>query len=200
MKNKIPQQITLFNSKDLDNNLKTQITFYNKIADLNSSCQNCQKCQLSQNRTFVVTGRGNKNADLLAIGEAPGEREDRVGQPFVGKSGQLLRKMLAAVGIDTQKDVYFTNLVRCRPPDNRLPTTEEIKACQPYLVDEIQLVRPKVILAVGATCTKTLNGKAQSISTVRGKWFDYLDFRKKSKKIVHNTYMVILVLECQPCT
>jgi uracil-DNA glycosylase family 4 len=173
MKNKLPQQITLFNPNELDNNPKTQITFYNSIADLNSSCRNCRKCQLSKHRNVVVTGRGNHRANLFVIGEAPGEIEDKTGHPFVGKSGKFLEKMLTNVGIDTKKDVYFTKLVRCRPPDNRLPTAEEIKACQPYLIDEIQLVRPKVILAVGANCTKTLNGKAQSISTVRGKWFDY---------------------------
>jgi uracil-DNA glycosylase len=173
MKDKQPQQIGLFNPDELDNNPKNQITFYNSIASLNSSCHSCQKCSLSSNRTQVVTGLGNRYADLLAIGEAPGEREDRTGQPFVGKSGQLLRKMLAAVGIDTKKDVYFTNLVRCHPSNNRLPTDREIKACQPYLIDEIQLVRPKVILAIGATCTKALIGKNQSITTLRGKWLDY---------------------------
>jgi DNA polymerase len=173
MEDKQPQQIALFNPDELDNNPKNQITFYNSIASLNSSCHSCQKCSLSSNRTQVVTGRGNRYADLLAVGEAPGEREDKTGRPFVGKSGQLLRKMLAAVGIDTKKDVYFTNLVRCRPPDNRLPTDREIKACQPYLIDEIRLVRPKVIVAIGATATKVLTQKKQSITALRGKWFDY---------------------------
>lgn len=143
------------------------------IASLNYSCHSCQKCSLSSNRTQVVTGRGNRYADLLAIGEAPGEREDKTGRPFVGKSGQLLRKMLAAVGIDPKKDVYFTNLVRCRPPDNCLPTDQEIKACQSYLIDEIRLVRPKVILAIGATATKALTQKKQSITAIRGTWLDY---------------------------
>jgi uracil-DNA glycosylase len=173
MENKQPQQITLFERNELDNNQNDRITFYNSIASLNSSCRSCKKCQLSQHRTSVVTGRGNIGADLLAVGEAPGEREDKVGQPFVGKSGRLLRKMLAAVDIDCRKDVYFTNLVRCRPPDNRLPTADEIKACQPYLFDEIQLVQPRIILAIGATATKALTQKKQNISKLRGKWLEY---------------------------
>ncbi len=155
----------------LPKNSAHKLTFYSSLEKLNRACLECDRCSLSQQRQQVVIGRGKIKPDIAVIGEAPGKLEDHAGQPFVGDSGKFLLKMLQAVQLDS--NVYFTNVVRCRPPDNRQPSAEEIKACKPYLIDELRLIEPKIIICAGATAIAGLTGKKESITSLRGKWLDW---------------------------
>ena len=132
----------------------------------------CQKCGLAQTRTSVVFGSGNTNADLIFIGEAPGAEEDQQGLPFVGAAGQLLTRMIEAMGL-TREDVYIANIIKCRPPNNRDPKPEELAACQPYLLQQIDLIAPVVICTLGRFAAQTLLQSTESMGRLRGKIFDY---------------------------
>ena len=127
----------------------------------------CQRCDLAHTRHQVVVGRGNENARLLIIGEAPGEQEDRQGLPFVGKAGQLLENMLAAAGISSAQDAYICNVIKCRPPGNRNPTPHEIARCQPYLRWQIDTIQPDLIVALGRFAAHTLLNSQAPISALR---------------------------------
>jgi len=146
---------------------------YNSLDQLASHCKNCQRCGLAQGRTNVVVSRGNPAANLLIIGEGPGQQEDEQGLPFVGRSGQLLDKILASVRLDTEKDVYICNIVKCRPPGNRVPSADEMVACQGYLLEQIRMVDPKVILLTGATAVKGITGEKKGITKIRGQWIEW---------------------------
>ena len=115
---------------------------------------NCKSCPLQKTRNHVIWGEGNEHADIMVIGEAPGAEEDRIGRPFVGKSGQLLDKIFAACGFTREQHIFISNIVKCRPPGNRVPSEEEVKACFPLLLKQIELVDPKIILPLGATALK----------------------------------------------
>lgn len=142
----------------------------------------CQLCpHLAQSRKQVVFGHGNLNADLMFIGEAPGVEEDEQGQPFVGKAGQLLNRMIKAMGLN-REDVYIANILKCRPDTpgqafgNRKPTPEEMERCKPYLLRQVEIIRPKVIVALGATALQGLFGDPnESITRSRGKWRSFRD-------------------------
>lgn len=129
--------------------------------------QGCVACQLHQNRTRVVFGAGNADADLMFVGEAPGANEDRQGLPFVGQAGKLLDKLLAEIGLDRQ-DVFICNTIKCRPPDNRDPHPHEIEACRPYLFRQIDLIQPTVICTLGNFSTKLLRSDTTGISRLHG--------------------------------
>lgn len=146
---------------------------YESLEQLASHCSNCQRCGLAQGRTHVVVSRGNPKADLLIIGEGPGQQEDEQGLPFVGRSGQLLDKILASVRLDTEKDVYICNIVKCRPPGNRVPSADEMAACQGYLLEQIRMVDPKVILLTGATAVRGITGEKKGITKIRGQWIEW---------------------------
>jgi DNA polymerase len=146
---------------------------FTSLDALREAACNCQKCPLAPTRTNVVVERGDRNAKILIIGEAPGEQEDLSGLPFVGKSGQLLDKILESVGFDTNKDIYVCNTVKCRPPNNRVPTEIETTTCKPYLLEQIRLVDPKIILLTGATSLKSILGEKLGITKVRGKWYEW---------------------------
>ncbi|MFW6357941.1 MAG: uracil-DNA glycosylase [Chroococcales cyanobacterium] len=146
---------------------------YSSVDELVSPCNNCYRCELGQNRTHAVIGRGNPQADIMLIGEAPGQQEDEQGLPFVGKSGQLLERILASVNLDTEHDIYICNINKCRPPKNRKPTAPEIAACKPYLLEQIRLVNPKIILLTGATALQGLTGEKRAITKVRGEWLEW---------------------------
>jgi DNA polymerase len=146
---------------------------YSSISELASHCQVCQRCELGQTRLHPVVGRGNERAPIVIIGEGPGQNEDEQGLPFVGRSGQLLEKILASVNLSTEKEVYICNVVRCRPPENRVPTPAEIAACKPYLLEQIRLVDPKIILLTGATAVRALTGKKDGITKIRGTWIEW---------------------------
>jgi uracil-DNA glycosylase family 4 len=146
---------------------------YPSLDQLAHHCHHCQRCDLAQGRTNVVVSRGNPSASLLIIGEGPGQQEDEQGLPFVGRSGQLLDKILESVRLDTEKDVYICNIVKCRPPGNRVPTAAEMAACQGYLLEQIRLVDPRVILLTGATAVKGITGEKRGITKIRGQWIEW---------------------------
>lgn len=130
----------------------------------------CQACELRNGCRQVVFADGNPQADIMLVGEGPGQSEDEQGKPFVGKAGQLLDKILAAVDFARER-VYITNVVKCRPPNNRLPNNLEIAACRGYLEAQIRINRPKLIVCLGALATQTLVDPKARITQVRGKWF-----------------------------
>lgn len=143
----------------------------NSIKERIIRCTDCNLCKTRQN---AVWGEGNPNAEILLIAEAPGADEDRTGRPFVGKSGQLLDKILAACGFTREQHVFLTNVIRCRPPQNRTPSDEEVSACKHFLYEQIEKVNPKIIIPLGATALKHLYGdKSLRITQLRGKWTDW---------------------------
>ncbi len=132
----------------------------------------CTKCVLSQTRTRTVPGEGNPNARLLLVGEGPGQTEDETGRPFVGRAGELLNGILAAIGFQ-REEVFICNVVKCRPPQNRKPLPDEMSACSSYLDAQLRLVQPKVILALGSTAAEALLKVKRSLSDLRGKVHSY---------------------------
>jgi DNA polymerase len=139
---------------------------------LSAEAHNCTACRLSGTRKNVVFGVGSPNADLMFIGEAPGRDEDEKGEPFVGKAGQLLTDIIKAMKL-TRDDVYIANVIKCRPPENRNPEPDELDQCRPFIRRQVELIRPKVIVALGRFGLQSLTGKAYSITAVRGQWLDY---------------------------
>lgn len=137
--------------------------------DWTEALARCQKCPLAHSRNCVVPGEGNPDARLMLIGEGPGAEEDRSGRPFVGRAGELLTKMLAAIGL-SREEVYICNVVKCRPPGNRTPMPEEAAACLPYLRCQVALVRPQVILLLGATAGRYTLDPDLRITRDRGQW------------------------------
>jgi DNA polymerase len=174
-------QLSLFDHSSLNQqdqipaNSKIPITpgTYENIEALAKHCNICNSCPLGQTRTHAVVGRGNLRAEIMIIGEAPGKNEDETGLPFVGRSGQLLEKILASVELSTETDIYIANICKCRPPENRVPTSEEAAACKPYLLEQIRLVDPKIILLTGATSVKGLTGDKRPITKIRGEWLEW---------------------------
>ncbi len=142
------------------------------LDELNSLICNCTKCQLHKGRNNFVFGSGNPNADVVVIGEGPGAEEDKQGLPFVGRAGQLLTDILKAIKFK-REEVYICNIVKCRPPDNRTPFPEEMETCIPYLKKQIGLIKPKLILCLGLTAAKGLLKKKDSLTSLRGKVFEY---------------------------
>ena len=137
---------------------------------LQQKCEKCEKCELCKTRTNCVFGTGNRKADLLFVGEAPGEQEDLSGVPFVGRAGQLLDKFLYAVDID-RGDVYIANILKCRPPKNRDPLPEEEDACIEYLREQVALIEPKVIVCLGRISAMRLIKPDFKITKEHGQWF-----------------------------
>ena len=142
------------------------------IDELRNIALPCQRCRLAGTRTQVVYGVGNPNADLMFIGEAPGRDEDIKGEPFVGRAGQLLTDIIKAMKL-TRDDVYIANVIKCRPPENRNPETDELDACRPYIRKQIEFIKPKVIVTLGKFALQSLTGKAYAISGARGQWTQY---------------------------
>jgi uracil-DNA glycosylase family 4 len=149
----------------------------------------CQRCGLCKTRTNVVFSRGNAQAKLMIVGEGPGQQEDETGLPFVGRAGQLLDKILASVNIDREKDVYICNIVKCRPPQNRVPTSDEMNACREFLDHQIKFVQPKLILLAGSTAVQAVLQVKDPISRIRGKWCDYKN-DVKVMPIFHPSYLL----------
>ncbi len=137
------------------------------LYELENICMECQKCTLCINRKNVVFGEGPENAEIMFIGEGPGEQEDIQGRPFVGKAGQLLEKALAALGID-RKSVYIANIVKCRPPKNRVPSLDEASSCIQYLRWQVKLIKPKIIVLLGSTACKNIINPEFRITRERG--------------------------------
>jgi DNA polymerase len=142
------------------------------LAELEKKAQMCRKCEIGSQRTNLVFGKGNPDARLMFIGEAPGYYEDRQGVPFVGRAGQLLDKIISAMGM-TREEVYIGNILKCRPEGNRNPTPQEITHCTPFLLKQIDIISPKVICALGSFAAKTLLDTQKSIGALRGRFHDY---------------------------
>jgi uracil-DNA glycosylase family 4 len=135
------------------------------------SIAECKKCRLCTNRTNIVLGEGNINAKIMFIGEGPGADEDKQGVPFVGKAGQLMNKAFQALGIN-REEIYIANIVKCRPPSNRVPEEDEAQACLNYLRNQVVLIKPEIIVLLGSTALKNILGKEYGITAVRGKWME----------------------------
>jgi DNA polymerase len=149
----------------------------------------CTRCTLHRGRTQTVFGVGRRDAELLVIGEAPGADEDRQGEPFVGRAGQLLNAMLHSIGLD-RADVYIANILKCRPPNNRDPAPEEAATCTPYLARQIALVSPRVILAVGRIAAQWLLQSDAPIGRLRGRVFHYGESRTPLVVTYHPAYLL----------
>ena len=144
---------------------------YDNWEELEHSIIDCKKCKLCKNRTNIVFGTGNKNADIMFIGEGPGADEDKQGEPFVGKAGKLMNEAFKGIGIN-REDVYIANIVKCRPPSNRVPEEDEATACLNYLRNQVILVKPKIIVLLGSTALKNILGKEYGITNTRGRWIE----------------------------
>jgi len=142
------------------------------LLDLKEKVNNCQKCPLAKTRTNPVFGAGDEHAKLMFVGEAPGKDEDLQGEPFVGKAGKLLTKIINSIGLK-RTDVYIANILKCRPPGNRNPEPSEIAMCQGYLLEQISIMKPKIICTLGKFATQTLLNSQQPISQLRGRFFEY---------------------------
>ena len=154
---------------------------------LQKTCESCTACPLSQTRTNCVFGTGNKTADLMFVGEAPGEQEDLSGTPFVGRAGQLLDRFLAAIDIP-REDVYIANILKCRPPQNRDPLPTEEDACIGYLREQVRLIRPKVIVCLGRVAAMRLIKPDFRITKEHGEWFPKGDFLMTA--VYHPAYLL----------
>ena len=142
---------------------------YEAMNELENAIKNCNKCKLCTKRKNIVFGVGDINAEIMFIGEGPGADEDEQGIPFVGKAGQLMNKAFIALGIDREK-VYIANIVKCRPPNNRDPEEDEIKACKDYLRNQVIIVKPKIIVLLGRIALQNILGKEYKITASRGKY------------------------------
>ncbi|WP_456470769.1 uracil-DNA glycosylase [Caminibacter sp.] len=151
----------------------------NELKELEKICKTCTLCDLAKTRTNVVFGEGNPKAKLMFIGEGPGEMEDKTGRPFVGRAGKLLTKIIENVLELTRDDIYIANIVKCRPPNNRVPTIEEAETCKPYLLKQIDIINPEILVCLGKTAFMYLLNTDMPISKVRGQIFEY-----KGKKVI----------------
>lgn len=155
---------------------------------LQNECSTCVKCSLSTTRKNVVFGRGNPNSKLFVVGEGPGQQEDEQGLAFVGRAGKMLDSVFLSVGIDTNEDCYISNIVKCRPPNNRKPLSNEVKECLPWLNEQIELIKPKVIVLAGSTAVQSYLNIDEPISKLRGKWIVKEDI--KYMPIFHPSYLL----------
>lgn len=144
---------------------------YETMEEVKESIKDCKKCKLCTGRKNIVFGVGNKNADIMFIGEGPGADEDAQGIPFVGKAGQLMNKAFDAVGIE-REEVYIANIVKCRPPNNRDPESDEVLSCINYLRNQVMIVKPKIIVLLGRISLQNILGQEYKITASRGKWVE----------------------------
>ena len=144
---------------------------YENLEELETSIKDCKNCKLCDARQNIVFGVGNPNAEIMFIGEGPGGDEDKQGEPFVGKAGQLMNKAFDVVGIK-REEVYIANVVKCRPPNNRDPEEDEIQACMDYLRNQVMIIKPKIIVLLGRIALQNILGKEYKITANRGKWVE----------------------------
>ncbi|MBK1724331.1 hypothetical protein CKO23_19145 [Thiocystis violacea] len=156
---------------------------------LQAAVVGCRACGLCETRTQTVFGVGNQEADLMIVGEAPGADEDRAGEPFVGRAGQLLNRMLAAIGLPREQ-VYIANVLKCRPPGNRDPKPEEALQCEAFLLRQMELVRPRLILSVGRISAQHLLRTDTSVGRLRGRWFDFGAHAVPLRVTYHPAYLL----------
>ena len=159
------------------------------IEEVKARCLKCQKCGLAKTRTNVVFGEGVLTSEIMLIGEGPGQQEDETGRPFVGKAGQLLDKILESQGFSREQNVYICNVVKCRPPGNRVPAEEEAAACREYLDAQIKYMKPKIIILCGSTALKAMLNIKSGITKIRGQWFDG-PYGSKMMPFFHPSYLL----------
>jgi DNA polymerase len=202
----IPKNISALNSSKTntdqnDEKMKTLIQVKDELGD-------CTRCKLSQGRKNIVFGSGNPKADLVFVGEGPGADEDEQGLPFVGRAGKKLTEIIEkGMNLNREKDTYICNIVKCRPPGNRDPEKDEIKACNPFLLQQLKAIQPKVVVALGKPAASTLLGRNVPITKERGTWHDYEGFKLmltfhpayllraytiENRKAVHNDMKMVL--------
>jgi len=173
-KDKIVEVLKLFKYMGFEQ-IDSSLLAISPFRDLINEVRDCKKCDLHKNRTNAVFGKGPINAKIMLIGEAPGREEDRKGIPFVGKAGKELDSMLSAAGIGID-EVFITNVVKCRPPGNRNPESLEMMKCNPYLVKQIQVISPKVIVLLGNIALSLVTGEPSGITKMRGKTLEYMSY------------------------
>lgn len=162
---------------------------FEELKLIEEKCKNCSKCSLCKTKTNIVFSDGTPNNKIMLIGEAPGANEDMQGKPFVGRSGQLLDKILNCVGFSRDKNIYICNTIKCRPPNNRNPLPEEKNACREYLDMQINILKPKIILLCGAVAMESMLNKKLAITKVHGQWFDGIN-NSKMMPIFHPAYLL----------
>lgn len=153
-------------------NIFTHLPKNDSLPAIRDYLGDCQRCKLCFGRTSIVFGAGNPKAEFMLVGEGPGAEEDKQGLPFVGAAGQLLSKILASIGL-TREEVYITNVIKCRPPNNRKPEPDEIASCEPFLMRQINTIRPKLVCALGGVAAQTLLKTKEPISKLRGRFMDF---------------------------
>lgn len=163
---------------------------YEALETIRQKCENCKKCPLYQTKTNTVFSGGTPNSKIMLIGEAPGEQEDLQGSPFVGRSGQLLDKILESIGLNRNENIYICNTIKCRPPHNRNPLPEEKSACREYLDAQLEILKPKIILLCGAVSVASMiPNNTLGITKIHGKWFDGPN-GAKMMPIYHPAYLL----------
>lgn len=160
-----------------------------ELEKIKAKCASCQKCELCKTRTQTVFSAGKPNNKLMLIGEAPGFYEDKQGEPFVGKAGQLLDKIFASVELSRQEHVYICNTIKCRPPDNRDPLPEEKAACREYLDAQLEILKPRIILVCGRVAVTSMMETSLGITKLRGQWFNGPN-DSKMMPIFHPSYLL----------
>ena len=168
----IPRNEQTVSKDHSDKNLSTSASSPSSLEHLNKEITGCNLCTLGKTRTNIVYGVGNPKAKLVFVGEAPGRDEDQQGIPFVGRAGKLLTKIIEAINLK-REDVYICNIIKCRPPENRNPLPEEIEACEPFLLKQLESIKPKAICTLGKFATQALLKTETPISTLRGIFQDY---------------------------
>jgi len=158
------------------------------LEELRAEIGDCRRCKLCQGRTKIVFGVGNPRAELVFVGEGPGRDEDLKGEPFVGRAGQLLTEIITKGMKMRREDVYIANVVKCRPPENRNPESDEIAACEPFLVKQLDLIKPRIIVALGTFAAQTLLKSKTPISRLRGVWHTYQGI--KLMPTLHPAYLL----------
>jgi len=174
-KNKIVEILHMLKYMGFDK-VDSSLLKISPFEDLREEVRVCKKCELHKNRTNAVFGKGPVDASIMIIGEAPGKDEDIKGIPFVGRAGKKLFEMFSAAGID-ENDVFITNVVKCRPPGNRNPEPVEMKRCRPYLLKQIEIIQPEVIVLLGNIALSLVTGTPSGITKMRGKSFEYLSYK-----------------------
>lgn len=162
---------------------------FEELEEIRTQCATCQKCALGKTRTKSVFSAGVPNNKIVLIGEAPGFNEDQTGEPFVGRAGQLLDKILESVGFSRKENIYICNTIKCRPPENRDPLPEEKKACRAYLDKQLEILQPKIILLCGKVALTSFLETKEGITKLRGRWFDGPN-GAKMMPIFHPSYLL----------
>ena len=172
-----------------DASMTAKTSSQNNLEDIKKQVTSCKLCDLHKTRTNTVFGVGNEKAKVMFIGEAPGANEDLKGEPFVGRAGMLLNSMLRSIGLE-RTDVYIANILKCRPPNNRDPLPQEVKLCTPYLQQQIALIQPKVLIAVGRIAAQFLLNTMESMSKLRGNTYQYGEQKIPLLVTYHPAYLL----------